>query len=64
MTFLLPTESLLIPDIQAMEGVALHTYDAAAIAEDPQKFKAQFTELLVPAQVCVTLVRQKRLNLV
>ena len=28
-TFLLPAESLLIPDIQAMEGVALETYDAA-----------------------------------
>jgi len=59
-TFLLPTESLLLPDIQAMEGVSLHTYDAAAIAEDPQAFKKQFTDLLVPAQVCVTLVRQKR----
>lgn len=59
-TFLLPSESLLIPDIQAMEGVSLHTYDAAAIAEDPQKFKAQFTDLLKPAQVCVTLVRQRR----
>jgi len=59
-TFLLPTESLLIPDIQAMEGVTLETYDAAKIAEDPGSFKDQFTKLLTPAQVCVTLVRQKR----
>ena len=36
------------------------TYDAEAIAESPDKFRAQFTELLTPADVCVTLVRQKR----
>jgi len=59
-TFLLPATSLLIPDIQGMEGVALETYDAAKIAEDPASYKEQFTKLLVPAQVCVTLVRQRR----
>lgn len=61
-TFLLPTESLLLPDIEAMkkDGVKLSTYDAKAIAKDPESFREQFTELLTPAHVCVTLVRQKR----
>ena len=36
------------------------TYDAAKIAEDPEAFRGQFTDLLKPAHVCVTLVRQRR----
>lgn len=59
-TFLLPTESLIIEDCKQIEGAKISTYDAAAIAASPADFKAQFTELLTPAQVCVTLVRQQR----
>ena len=59
-TFLLPTESLIIEDCEKIEGAKVCTYDAEAIAKSPADFKAQFTELLTPAQVCVTLVRQQR----
>jgi glycosyltransferase involved in cell wall biosynthesis len=59
-TFLLPSESLIIEDCQKIEGAKVVTYDAEAIAKSPADFKGQFTELLTPAQVCVTLVRQQR----
>ena len=59
-TFLLPSESLIIEDCQKIDGAKVVTYDADAIAKSPGEFKPQFTELLTPAQVCVTLVRQQR----
>ena len=94
-TFLLPSESLIIEDCEKIEGAKVHVssgfqpascrrastllimkahrvshvrisssqvvkYDAAKIAESPADFKPMFTELLAPAQVCVTLVRQQR----
>jgi len=59
-TFLLPTESLIIEDCEAVAGARVRKYDAEAIAKSPGDFKAQFTELLTPSQVCVTLVRQQR----
>lgn len=60
MTFLLPSDSLILPDCQAIAGAKVETYDAAKIAEDPEAFRGQFTDLLKPAHVCVTLVRQRR----
>jgi len=59
-TFLLPSASLIIEDCQKIEGVKVVTYDADKIAASPADFKPLFTELLTPAQVCVTLVRQQR----
>ena len=59
-TFLLPSESLIIEDCEKIEGAKVVKYDAAAIAADPASCKALFTECLTPAQVCVTLVRQQR----
>ena len=59
-TFLLPTESLIIEDCQKIDGATVSTYDAAAIAACPADFKDQFTEHLKRANVCVTLVRQQR----
>jgi len=59
-TFLLPSESLIIEDCEKIEGVKVVKYDAEKIAASPADFKGMFTELLTPAQVCVTLVRQKR----
>lgn len=59
-TFLLPEDSLLRPDIEAMQGVQLRTYEHGKSAEDPEAYRALFTELLTPANVCVTLVRQRR----
>ena len=59
-TFLLPTESLIIEDCEKISGAKVVTYDAEAIAKAPADFKPMFTELLTPAQVCVTLVRQQR----
>ena len=59
-TFLLPSESLIIEDVQKIEGAKLETYDADAIAKAPADFKPQFTKLLEGADVCVTLVRQIR----
>ena len=53
-TFLLPTESLIIEDCQKIDGAKVSTYDAEAIAKNPADFKAQFTELLTPAQVAQT----------
>ena len=59
-TFLLPSESLIIEDCKKIEGATVSTYDAAAIAACPADFKDQFTEHLKLANVCVTLVRQQR----
>jgi len=59
-TFLLPSESLIIEDCEKIEGAKVVKYDAEAIAKAPADFKALFTEQLTPAQVCVTLVRQQR----
>jgi len=59
-TFLLPSASLIIEDCEKIEGVKVVTYDADKIAASPAEFKPLFTELLTPAQVCVTLVRQQR----
>jgi len=59
-TFLLPSESLIIEDCEKIEGVKVVKYDAEKIAASPAEFKTMFTELLTPAQVCVTLVRQQR----
>ena len=59
-TFLLPSGSLIIEDCEKIEGAKVVKYDADAIAAKPDDFKVQFTELLTPAQVCVTLVRQQR----
>eukprot|EP00966_Prymnesium_polylepis_P098336 2277469-Prymnesium_polylepis.1 len=60
-TFLLPDKSLIVDDCKAIPGAKVATYDADAIAESPETFTEQFTELLKPADVCVTLVRQKRI---
>jgi len=59
-TFLLPSASLIIEDCEKIEGAVVKTYDADKIAASPGEFKPLFTELLTPAQVCVTLVRQQR----
>ena len=59
-TFLLPGDSLILSDCQAMEGVEVATYDREKIAASPEDFRKQFTNLLTPANVCVTLVRQRR----
>jgi len=59
-TFLLPSESLIIEDCKKIAGAKVDTYDAAAIAARPADFKGQFTEHLTRANVCVTLVRQQR----
>ena len=58
-TFLLPATSLIVDDCRAIAGAAVETYDADAIAADCESSRAQFTALLTPAHVCVTLVRQK-----
>jgi len=59
-TFLLPSESLIIEDCEKIEGAKVVKYDAEGIAKAPADFKELFTEHLKPAQVCVTLVRQQR----
>jgi len=56
-TFLLPKDSKICPDI---DDARLVTYDREEIAENPTKFEKLFTDLLADAHVCVTLVRQKR----
>ena len=45
---------------QQISGAKVVTYDAEAIAAAPADFKGDFTDVLTPAQVCVTLVRQQR----
>jgi len=59
-TFLLPSESLIVDDCEKIEGAKVVKYDAEAIAKAPDDFRGMFTDLLTPAQVCVTLVRQQR----
>lgn len=59
-TFLLPSASLIIEDCEKIPNVKVVTYDADKIAASPEEFKPLFTDLLTPAQVCVTLVRQQR----
>lgn len=59
-TFLLPEESLIRPDCEAIPGVTVKTYSHEKSAEDPESCRSLFTELLTPANVCVTLVRQRR----
>ena len=56
----MPSASLIIEDCEKIEGAKVVTYDADKIAASPAEFKPLFTELLTPAQVCVTLVRQQR----
>lgn len=58
-TIILPSTSLLLEDLT--DGpMKVETYNADAIAENPDAFRERFTALLTPAQVCVTLVRQQR----
>jgi len=58
-TMILPSTSLLLEDLT--DGpMKVETYNADAIAENPDAFRERFTALLTPAQVCVTLVRQQR----
>jgi Glycosyl transferases group 1 len=58
-TIILPTTSLLLEDL--VDGpMTVETYDAEAIAENPNDFQERFTLLLKPCQVCVTLVRPQR----
>jgi len=59
-TFLLPEDSKIATDCAAIDGAQVVTYNREAIAEKPENFKQMFTDLLAVAQVCVTLVRQKR----
>lgn len=59
-TFIVPQTSLLMEDLNVMKGAVVETYDADAIAEDPDAYKERFTAILAAANVCVTLVRQKR----
>lgn len=62
-TFILPTTSLLLEDLATtIPGATIETYDAEAIAENPDDFQERFTKILTPAHVCVTLVRQQRGN--
>ena len=58
-TFVLPSASLLLEDLEKMTG-AIETYDAEEIAHDPESFQDRFTEILRPADVCVALVRPQR----
>jgi len=58
-TIVLPAASLLLDDL-AGGPMTVVTYDADAIAVRPDDFKERFTSILEPAQVCVTLVRQRR----
>merc|ERR1740115_723363 len=57
---LLPEESLIISDCEAIPGVTVKTYSLERSAEDPESCRTLFTDLLTPANVCVTLVRQRR----
>ena len=60
-TFLLPADSLIREDCEGLSGnITVVTYDKEKIAEVPEDFREQFTGLLAAADVCVTLVRQKR----
>jgi len=58
-TFILPEDSLILPDVETYaKTVVKYTHEKSA--EDPESYQAAFTEVLKPAQVCVTLVRQIR----
>eukprot|EP00929_Paragymnodinium_shiwhaense_P039249 TRINITY_DN2063_c0_g1_i1.p1 TRINITY_DN2063_c0_g1~~TRINITY_DN2063_c0_g1_i1.p1 ORF type:complete len:836 (-),score=264.67 TRINITY_DN2063_c0_g1_i1:162-2669(-) len=57
-TFLLPEDSLIVSDVQGYAKVVTYTHEKSAA--DPHSYQALFTEVLKPAQVCVTLVRQIR----
>ncbi|CAE8682905.1 unnamed protein product [Polarella glacialis] len=58
-TFLLPEGSEIIADCEAY-GATVVQYSHEKSSADPESCREAFTELLKPAQVCVTLVRQKR----
>jgi len=59
-TFLLPEDSLIIPDCEAFAKVV--KYNHAESAKDPEVYRSDFTELLRASEICVTLVRQVRGN--
>jgi len=60
-TFLLPEGSLIIPDCEGY-GAKVVEFSHERSASDPESYRETFTELLKPAHICVTLVRQKRDN--
>lgn len=57
-TYILPEDSLIITDVEAFAKVVKYTHEKSA--EDPESCQELFTEVLKPANVCVTLVRQIR----
>ena len=59
-TFLLPDKSLIVDDCRAIKGAIVETYDEEKIAANSEAYREQFTKILTPAHVCVTLVRQQR----
>ncbi|CAE7229470.1 lpsE [Symbiodinium natans] len=60
-TFILPEDSLILPDVEGYaKTIVKYTHEKSA--EDPGSYQEAFTEVLKPAQVCVTLVRQIRKN--
>ena len=59
-TFILPSTSLLLEDVTLIDGVKVETYDAEKIATNPNAYKQRFTDILTPAHICLTLVRQQR----
>jgi len=59
-TFLLPADSLMKPECEAIAGVRVETYSHDRSAEDPEQYRHRFMELLRNSQVCVTPVRQMR----
>eukprot|EP00437_Effrenium_voratum_P000343 CAMPEP_0181437376 /NCGR_PEP_ID=MMETSP1110-20121109/21347_1 /TAXON_ID=174948 /ORGANISM="Symbiodinium sp., Strain CCMP421" /LENGTH=401 /DNA_ID=CAMNT_0023561001 /DNA_START=49 /DNA_END=1250 /DNA_ORIENTATION=+ len=58
-TFILPEESLILPDVEAYANKVVK-YSHEKSAEDPESYQPTFTEVLKSAHVCVTLVRQIR----
>jgi len=58
-TFLLPEGSLIKPDCEGY-GAKVIEFSHERSAADPESYRETFTELLRPAHICVTLVRQKR----
>jgi len=58
-TFILPEDSLILPDVEAFaKSIVKYTHEKSAA--DPDSYQELFTEALKPAHVCVTLVRQIR----
>eukprot|EP00913_Durusdinium_trenchii_P006867 g6458.t1 len=65
-TFILPEDSLILPDVEGYaQKIVKYNHDKSAEDRfcaqwDPESYQEAFTEVLKPAQVCVTLVRQIR----